>query len=260
MPSFKMIDIHAHLDDERFEGKRDDIINAFLTEIGTRLVTVSDPYSVSSISISEKLLEKYPSLLTMSGAHPHNASDYNNETENKILHAIRHPRLIALGEIGLDFHYNFSPKQSQINVFRRQIHIAEEAGIPILIHSRNAEKEILSILKEEKFKQTAIFHCYTGGPSEAKEIVARGYYLSFSGIITFKNAGTLRDILVATPIRRIFLETDSPYLSPEPYRGQTNSPLHIVEVYKKASEILRIEMEQLQNAILANFHSLWKLP
>lgn len=260
MPFFNLVDIHTHLDDERFEGKREEIINTFFTKIGTRLVSVSDPYSESSVSITEEILEKYPLLFTMSGAHPHNANDYYIETEKRIYHAMKHPRHIALGEIGLDFHYNFSPKQTQINVFKRQIQIAQDAGIPILIHSRNAEKEILSILSKEKFNQTAIFHCYTGGPAEAKEIIARGYYLSFSGIITFKNAGALRDILVATPLRRIFLETDSPYLSPEPYRGKTNSPLHIIEVYRKACEILRIGLEPLQNAIMANFNSLWKLP
>ena len=195
-------------------------------------------------------------ILTVAGAHPHQADGYTPEIENRILHFIKNKALIGIGEVGLDFHYKFAERQTQIRVFRRQIAIATEARLPLVIHSRKAENVILEILDREKCDVPVVFHCYTGGRREAEELVRRGFFISISGIVTFKNATELRTIVRTTPLSHLFTETDSPYLAPEPFRGKPNSPLRLRTIAEKIAEIKEVPLVELTLAVEKNLRSL----
>jgi len=251
------IDIHSHLDDNKLFQKSNEILKKYFSIKGYRLISTADPYNIDSITRTSEILTKYQNLYAMIAAHPHLASEYSNAIEKRIIKFQQNMKCVALGETGLDLHYNLSPKDTQIDVFKRQIAIAKELKKPLLIHSRKAESEIIKILFKEKFTYPVIFHCYTGSLIDARNIINQGYYLSFSGIITFPNARDLRDVLANTPINQMFFETDSPYLTPEPHRGTVNSPLFIPYIYNKAAEILRIDLSQLQQNIIDNYHSIW---
>jgi TatD DNase family protein len=157
-----------------------------------------------------------------------------------------------VGEVGLDFHYDFAGHDNQKKVFARQIAIARETHLPLVIHSRNAETEVLEILAEEKFIQPVVFHCFTGNKPAAEEILKRGYSISISGIITFKKADALREIAKIIPLQQLFSETDSPYLSPEPRRGETNTPLNVIPVVEKIAEIKHMDVAQINAAVRQN--------
>lgn len=251
-------DFHCHLDSSDFSENRSEIIdNIFLSGV-TDIVSVADPYGNDSHVITEEIAGNYDNIFIMTAAHPHNASEYSPEVEKKIVKFMEHKKAIGVGEAGLDFHYNFSPPDVQKKVFKRQIEIAKDIGRPLIIHSREAEQEIIRILEETKFQLPVIFHCYTGNIIDAEEIISRGYYISISGIVTFKKAEYLRDIVKMIPVDRIFSETDSPYLSPEPFRGRTNDPTRVKIVADRIAEIKGISSEDLNIAIKQNFNSIRK--
>lgn len=251
-------DFHCHLDSSDFSETRSEIIdNIFLSGV-TDIVSVADPYKEDSHLITEEIAEKYENVFIMTAAHPHNAKEYSTEIEKKIMKFMEHEKAIGVGEAGLDYHYNFSPPDVQKRVFRRQIDIAKELGKPLIIHSREAESEIINMLEDAKFNHPVVFHCYTGNITDAGEIISRGYHISISGIVTFKKAEYLRDIVKMIPVDRIFSETDSPYLSPEPFRGKTNDPSRVKIVADRIAEIKGISSEDLNIAIKQNFNSIRK--
>ncbi|MEN8223225.1 MAG: TatD family hydrolase [Acidobacteriota bacterium] len=250
------IDFHCHLDSSDFSENRSEIINNIFNSGVSTIVSVADPYEENSHEITRKIAEENENLFIMTAAHPHNAKDYSSKVEEKILDLSLHSKSIGIGEAGLDFHYNLSPPDIQREVFRRQIGIAKEVGKPLILHSREAESEIISILEEERFDLPVVFHCYTGDLSDAKEIIARGYYISISGIVTFKKAEFLREIVEMLPLNRIFSETDSPYLSPEPFRGKTNDPSRVKIVADRIAGIKGITPEELNKAIRSNLNSI----
>ena len=211
-PSY--IDFHCHLDDPCYEENRWSIIDQCFASGFRKLVTVADPYDEGSLERTAEILSYRPDIDCTTGAHPHNADRYSPEIEKRISGFRERFKILAIGEVGLDFHYNFSTPENQVNVFKRQIALARECALPLVIHSRLAEKEVLEILAQEKFALPAVFHCYTGDGAAAKEILHRGYSISFSGIITFKKAMELRRIVEETPLDRLFCETDSPYFAP----------------------------------------------
>jgi len=253
------IDFHCHLDYKDFEGQRKKIIDECFNSGFSRIVTVADPYEKASHERTLKILEYNNNISCMTAAHPHNADQYNPEIEKKIFKFLENKRAIAVGEAGLDFHYNLSTPENQLRVFKRQINIAREVKMPLLIHSREAEEEILRTLEQMEFDLPVIFHCYTGNMKDAKEILEKGYYISISGIVTFKKSEYLREIVKILPINRIFYETDSPYLSPEPFRGKLNTPLRAKIVAEKIAEIKNISIKELNKAVNENFNRLMNL-
>lgn len=249
-------DFHCHLDDPCFDEDRWLIIDQCFQAGFSRLVTVGDPYQESALERTAEILDYHEAIAACAGAHPHQADGYSPEIEKRLLAFLDRPRVFALGEVGLDFHYDLSRRENQEAVFRRQVAIARERSLPLVIHSRKAEALVLKILEQEKFAAPVVFHCYTGERTTATEIIARGYFLSFSGIITFKKAGELREIVAKTPLEQLFSETDSPYLSPEPDRGKTNTPLAVVRVVEKIAEIKDIAIPDLLTQISKNFQCL----
>lgn len=245
-------DFHCHLDSSDYDPNRQELIRETVSAGVSTIISVADPYEMRSHEVSRQMAEENDELFIMSAAHPHNAKDYSPEVENRILNLSAHQQFIGVGEAGLDFHYNLSEPVVQGKVFRRQISIAKEIGKPLILHSREAEQEILGILEEERFDLPVVFHCYTGNISDAEEIIARGYHISISGIVTFKKAQYLRDIAAMIPLNRIFTETDSPYLSPEPFRGKTNEPARVKIVADRIADIKGISPEELNQAVRSN--------
>lgn len=249
-------DFHCHLDDQCFDESRWQLIDRCRAAGIMNLVTVADPFSRESLLQTEKILAYRPGLYALCGAHPHQADQYSGEIEKQILNFLKHQKNIAVGEVGLDFHYDFSSRINQINVFKRQIAIARERRLPLVIHSRGAETEVLRIIASENFTHPVVFHCFTGNKAAAEEILRRGYAISISGIVTFKKADALREIVEITPLEQLFCETDSPYLSPEPNRGQVNTPLNVIHVVEKIAALKKIPVDQVNAMIVQNLERL----
>ena len=250
------VDFHCHLDDPCFEENRWQLIDQCFAAGFSRLVTVVDPFNARSAEATGEILAYRRDIHAVIGAHPHQADDYSPEVEKRIFAFQQSQKIIAVGEVGLDYHYNLSSRDNQVTVFKRQVAIAREWSLPLVIHSRQAENIVLEILEGEKFPNPVIFHCFTGDKSAASEILARGYSISFSGIITFKKAQPLREIVAMTPLRQLFSETDSPYLAPEPDRGKTNTPLAVRQIVDKIAEIKQTDAGAVNAEINQNFHRL----
>jgi TatD DNase family protein len=250
------IDFHCHLDDPCYDKTRWQLIDQCFSAGFAKLVTVADPYHPQSLEKTGEMLAYHPDIRAVIGAHPHQADGHSAEIEQR-MHAF-HAKfdVLAIGEVGIDYHYNYSSPDRQIEIFKRQIAIAREWSLPLVIHSREAEETVLKILDLEKFSLPVVFHCYTGNRIAADEILQRGYFLSFSGIITFKKADELRQIVEKTPLTQLFSETDSPYLAPEPDRGRTNTPLAAMQVAKKIAEIKKIGITDVNTETNKNFQRL----
>lgn len=260
MSDRRFMDFHSHLDMPVFDETRCSIVQDYFQNHFSRLVTVADAYDPASFRKTLELISLHDQIFAMAGAHPHNADQYSPAIEKELIRFITGNRLIALGEAGLDYHYDLSARDNQIRVFRRQVNIARETGLPLVIHSRTAEPDVLKILEEERFDQPFIFHCYTGSRADAREILIRGGYISVSGIVTFKKAEEVHAVAQMIPTDRIFSETDSPYLAPIPFRGQTNTPLLVQYVAEKIAQLKNISVDELNSAINANFERIFHLP
>jgi len=247
------IDFHCHLDDSCYDGKREEIIARCFAAGFARLVLVADPYNERSLELTAEMAARHTGIDCTVGAHPHQADQYSAEIEKRMLAFLDRCRVLAIGEVGLDFHYDFSPRESQLRVLKRQMAIARERSLPLVIHSRRAENEVLKMLAEERFPKSVAFHCYTGDQATADEIIARGGFLSFSGIITFKKAEALRRIVAAAPRERLLSETDSPYLAPEPERGRTNTPMAAIRVVEAIAAIRQATTAAVMEQIEENF-------
>ena len=256
-----IVDSHCHLNYSDKESPLDEVLkNAKDNNIGLMLniATNSNEYD-SLINTSNLYKEVYFTL----GVHPHEANDLNDKVIEKIYINKDNKKFIGIGETGLDFHYNNSDKFSQISSFEKQIEIAQDLSFPIVIHMRNAENEMLEIIKKNQKKKhfNGVIHCFTGNQKFADEAIALGFYISASGIITFKKSYELRDVFKNIPDNKILVETDSPYLSPEPLRGKVNQPSHIIHTIKKLSEIRNISYNETVNLTKLNFLNLFnKVP
>lgn len=246
-------DFHCHLDFKHYDGLRSQIVKECFDNQFSFLVTVADPYEEGSFERTNETLACDPRVYCMTGAHPHQADAYNPEIEKKILNFLDTNHAIGLGEAGLDYYYHLSTPENQRRIFKRQIALAKEMKLPLIIHSRQAEQEVLQLLTEAHFPFPVVFHCYTGNIEDAQKILELGYYISFSGIITFKKSEFLREIAKIVPLNRLFTETDSPYLAPEPYRGKTNSPFWVKHVAEKIAAIKNITVEEVNQAVNENF-------
>lgn len=219
-----MIDSHVHLDDEAFNGDREDIIKS-LGENGIELV-INNSSDLPSSERSVELANKYENIYAAIGVHPHEASTYDDEVENRLIELSRDKKVVAIGEIGLDYYYDNSPRDVQKEVFKRQIELAARLKKNIVIHSRDAAKDTFDILKEahEKYDFTALIHCFSQSVDMMREYLKMGDYIALGGAVTFKNAKTPKEVAKAVNLDRLLLETDCPYMTPVPYRGKRNEP------------------------------------
>jgi TatD DNase family protein len=258
------VDSHAHIDGPEFEADRDEVIRRARDAGVSLILTVGtgDPHS-DALERAAELALRSENVYATVGTHPHDARLYNDAAEDKITKLINgNARVVAWGEIGLDFHYDNSPREVQVEVFRRQLRAARKLNVPVIIHTRDAEAETIQALRAEwpGSELAGIMHCFSGSQWLADNAVQLGMLISFSGILTFKKADDLREIARGVPLDRLLIETDCPYLTPVPYRGKRNEPAYVVEVARCLAELREISLEEIAEITTANFERLFELP
>ena len=247
----RLIDTHAHLDFNDYNQDREEMFNR-AREIGVeKIVDIGADLEGSRRAV--ELAEKYDHVYASVGIHPHEADTVNEESLAEIRALTASPQVKAVGECGLDFYYDNSPREIQKKAFKKQLQLAVEVELPVVVHSREAAAETINILDQAPdFNQNVIFHCYAYGPKEIEEIIKRDYYVAFGGLITFNSAQPIRDALKKMPLDRILLETDAPYLTPAPHRGKRNEPAYLKHILKKAAAIKEINTEEMAKITTEN--------
>ena len=236
-----LFDTHAHLDDPRFDEDRDELITV-LKAMGVDYVT-NIGCSMESSLASIELAEKYPNVYATVGVHPHGVKDMTDDDLVQLEKWTQHEKVVAIGEIGLDYYYDNSPRDEQKYWFAKQLELAERLNFPIVIHDRDAHEDCLNILKQ--FDVKGIFHCFSGSKEMAEIIVKMGFYAAFGGPVTFKNARKTVEAASVVPLDRLLIETDCPYLAPEGFRGQRNNPSLVRHAAMKLAEIKGITFEEM---------------
>jgi TatD DNase family protein len=256
-----LVDSHCHLDFPDFVDDLDSIVaRARAAGVG-RLVSIST--RVKKYDSLLAIAQRFPDVFCSVGTHPHHAQEEPDVTTADLVARAAHPKVVAIGEAGLDYHYDFSPRDAQERGFRTHIAAARETGLPLVIHTREADDDTADILTAETGKGAfpAVLHCFTGGRELAMRAVALGLFVSFTGIITFKNSAALRDIAAELPADRILVETDAPYLAPGKYRGKRNEPSYVVETAKTLAQVRGVSPEQIAHETTENFFRLFaKVP
>ena len=255
-----IIDSHCHLDFPNLYNQLDDVINRAKKNQVMYLLTIST--TLESFSKIKIIINKYKSIYGTFGIHPHETKDFHHINCQYIKNIKnKYKKVIGIGETGLDFFYNYSDKKIQIKSFLEHIQAASELNIPLIVHSRNAEKETYEILKSESKNKSLkiLLHCFTGTSEFAKKLLDLNCYISISGIVTFKKSTDLMSVVSNIPIEKLLVETDSPYLSPLPLRGKSNEPSHIIHTIKKISEIKNVPENKIINETSRNFSKLFNL-
>lgn len=253
-----LVDSHAHLDMEEFDADRDEVIRRAF-QAGLRVILC--PADLVHPKSLEKILNmaRNHAVVAAAGVHPHQSSAFSDVHERKIEDLARAGAIRAVGEIGLDFHYNLSPPDIQTTVFRRQLALAEQLGLPAIIHSRNSGDALREAVKAEGFSRGGILHCFTEEPAVAEDMMTRGFFISFSGILTFPGAASLRDAASRIPADRLLVETDAPYLTPAPFRKRVrrNEPLYVAETAKVLAGIINLSPAETAEITTGNFFRLF---
>ena len=260
----KVIDSHCHIDGERFADDQDAVIqNALDAGVMAMINVGTGSPKDDSFEKTLELTEEYACIYGAVGIHPHDASEYNEAVEKRLINILNSSeKMLAWGEIGLDYYYEHSSKDVQRKVFRRQINVANELDLPIIIHSRDANDETVEILTEEcshKNFSGGIMHCFGGTPEMAKDLMDLGFLISFAGNVTFKKADNLREAAEVVPLEKLLVETDCPYLTPVPFRGKRNEPARVVETAKFLADFYKVDFEKLAKQTTENFHNFFKL-
>jgi TatD DNase family protein len=247
-----LIDTHCHLDSDQFDPDREAVIDRALAAGIAHLVAIGTGNGPPDLEAGIRLADRYPQFYATVGVHPHDASKATEEVFHHLSELQTHPKVIAIGEIGLDYHYDFSPREIQKSVFIKQMLIATK---PIVIHTREAWQDTIDLIRDN-FSGAGIMHCFSEGPAEAEQALALGFYLSFGGIVTFPKALEVQQAARMTPADRLLIETDAPYLAPVPKRGKRNEPSYIVETARKLAELRGETYEQIEAITTANFQRL----
>lgn len=246
-----LIDTHAHINIEQFDEDREQVIERALDAGVTRIVNIG--YNRETIPSSLKLAEEYDFIYSTVGWYPQDAINMEEGDLEWLESLCSHPKVVAIGEIGLDYYWDTSPKELQQQIFREQIRLARRMNLPIVIHNREAHGDVVRILKEENAAEVGgIMHCFSGSWEIAKQCLDMNFYISFGGPITFKNAVRPKEVLAKVPLDRLLIETDCPYLTPHPYRGKRNEPAYVRYVAEAAAEIKGIEMEEIARMTTEN--------
>ncbi|MCZ2153352.1 MAG: TatD family hydrolase [Bryobacterales bacterium] len=249
------VETHCHLDDAQFEGERDQVVQRALAAGIGMLVSIGTGNGPPDLGAGVRMADAYREVYASVGVHPHDAAKASDETWPELRELARHPKVLLLGEIGLDFHYDHSPRDVQRRVFVKQLELAAELDLPVSIHTREAWRETVELLREvwAGAGRGGVFHCFSGGAAEAAEALGLGFYLGIGGVLTFPKAVELREAVAATPLERLLLETDSPYLAPVPYRGKRNEPAFLIEAARRIAEIKGISLDAVREATTRNF-------
>ena len=253
-----LIDSHCHLDSSEFDADRDEVIARALEAGVEHMVAIGTGNGPPDLEAGIRLADRYAPFYATVGIHPHDAAKAGQADFDRLAELLSHPKVVALGEIGLDYHYDFSPRETQRSVFIRQMEIAAAAKKPIVIHTREAWDDTVALL-EQHWKPHAIggiMHCFSGGPDEARRALDLGFYLSFGGIVTFPKALDVQAAAREAPADRILVETDAPYLAPVPKRGKRNEPALIVHTARKLAELRGQSLEELGRVTSDNFRRL----
>jgi len=254
----ELIDSHAHLDAAQFTSDLPQVLERarergvkYIITVGTDL-----PSSLRAIEIAHR----YPSVYASVGVHPHDANKVEETLLEKLAELTRQPKVVAIGETGLDYYRLYSPRLKQQQLFRNLIKMAKEVGLPLIIHQRHAPEELTAIMDQEGgWEAGGVMHCFSGSEEYARLCLEKGFYLSFAGNITFPKATLLRKIARETPMKRILIETDSPYMAPLPYRGRRNEPSYVEIVAQKIAELKGLSLDQCGKALTANLQRIFKL-
>jgi TatD DNase family protein len=253
-----LIDSHAHLDMKQFDSDRDQVIDRAASADVKHIISVG--IDIKSSRNALKLTTHYPSIFATAGIHPHNADNANNNDLEEIALMAQHDKIIAIGEIGLDFFRNRSSRQNQIEMFTQQLAVAISLDLPVVIHDREAHTETVNILSSFKQnEQRGIIHCFSGDYELAKTFINMGYYISIPGTVTYNNASQTQDVVKRVPLNRLLLETDAPFLAPIPYRGKRNEPSYIVHTAQKIAKLRGISFEEVSYQTSKNVCELFNL-
>jgi TatD DNase family protein len=254
------IDSHAHLDVPQYDADRAEVIGrARAAGIDTMLEICGSDIAKGSLDVGIKLAEEHSFIYAAVGVHPHEASLYDEALERKLIEMSGHEKVVGWGEIGLDYYYDNSPRDVQRKVFRRQVELGRRCELPLIIHTRDAEEDTIAILRDASHDYSGVIHCFTGTQDLAESAIRMGFYISFSGVLTFKTAGDLREVARNTPLDKILIETDCPYLAPVPHRGKRNEPAFVKETAAKLAEIKGASIDEIARITSANFKRLFKL-
>lgn len=254
-----LIDSHCHLDSPDFDADRDEVIERAVESGIERMVAIGTGEGPPDLEAGLRMADRYPTFLATVGVHPHDAGKATDDTLAHVSALLSHPKAIAIGEIGLDYHYDFAPREAQQQVFIEQMRIAAAHRKPIVIHTREAWEDTFALLEKHwaPHKIPGVMHCFSGGQKEAARSLELGFYLSFGGIVTFPKAKELQKAASEAPLERILLETDSPYLAPVPKRGKRNEPLFVGYTAQKVAALRQMTFEEIAAATTANFSRLF---
>jgi len=259
-----LIDSHAHLDMKAFDSDRHQVIErAWDAGLGA-VITVGVGETLSEIKGAVALADEYERVFTTVGVHPHDAKGIQPEWYGQIKRLARHPKVVGIGETGLDYHYMHSPKEMQWDAFERFLRMGREAGLPVVVHTREADEDTISLLREAREERgeplSGVVHCFSGDYPLARRVLDLGLRISFTGVITFPKAKPLREVLKKIPIEKVLLETDCPYLTPVPFRGKRNEPARVVHVAQTVAEVYGLPIEDVARITTENVIRLFRLP
>jgi TatD DNase family protein len=255
-----LIDSHAHIQGKEYTGEVEAVIVRALEAGIDKIIAVGGAGEMSSNHDAVALADSYANVYATVGMHPHDAKDVGAEELKKLRDLTVHPKVIAVGEAGLDYYYSHSPQDIQRRVFTEFIHLARQTGLPLVVHERDAANDAAQLLRSEGDGGVrGVIHCFTGSYEAARAYLDLGFYLSFTGIITFKNAEPLRQVLRQVPLERIFVETDSPYLTPVPHRGKRNEPAYVRLVAEAVARVKDLSLEDIARSTTRNVLNLFRL-
>ncbi len=254
-----MIETHFHLDMLKAEGREEIVEKSRLQNIEKMITISTNPKNLDEVIA---IAEKFPQIYCTQGLHPHEGKEWDDEVRAHVIRNLKNPlhkKIVAVGEIGLDFYYSKSPRDEQLKAFEEQLQIAVDFDLPVVIHSRDADDDMISILKKfsSSLKRKGVIHSFTAGLGLAQFALDEGFYLGYNGIITFKNAENVRDALRITSLERILLETDAPFLTPDPYRGFENAPYYLPFIAEKIAEVKGVPVEMILKQAYKNSFDLF---
>lgn len=263
-PGPALIDSHAHLDMKAFASDRDQVLErAWEAGLGA-VITVGVGETLSDLEGAVALAGEYERVFSTVGVHPHDARGIQPEWYGRIERLTRHHKVVGIGETGLDYHYMHSPKRAQRDAFGRFLRMGRETGLPVVIHTREADGDTIAVLREAREQGGAplsgVVHCFSGDYSLAKQVLDLGLHISFTGVITFPKAEPLREVMKKIPLERVLLETDCPYLSPVPFRGKRNEPARVVHVAETVAQVLGRAVDEVARITTENAVRLFRLP
>ncbi len=254
-----LFDTHAHYDDERFSNDRDEVIER-AHKSGVKYI-LNASYDLKSSSESISLSDKYDFIYAAVGIHPHEVGSVDDSVISILEdYALNNSKVVAIGEIGLDYYYDNSPRELQKYWFARQIRLARKLGLPIIVHNRDAHEDTLNIVREEKAGEVGgVFHCYSGSVEMAKELIKNNFYIAIGGVVTFKNARKVVEVAAFVPDDRLLIETDCPYMTPEPFRGKRNESSYVRLVAEKIAQIRGVSAEYIAQITTENAKRLFNI-